>query len=176
MDGEMERVLPDDADDGAERRWIDDTLNRLSRSSFRAKFELSAKDRAYARAKGKAMIDRHARELLRARIGAANPRNDGRQTPWRGHPVFTRAACHRHVLPRVHRQMAPSSPRQGAHRCRNRSLGGPGHGVDRARSHTSSRRLSSSIVLHPPRARYTVRGRCCRRRKNMKVITIVIIL
>ena len=54
MDGEMERVLPDDADDGAERRWIDDTLNRLSRSSFRAKFELSAKDRAYARAKGKA--------------------------------------------------------------------------------------------------------------------------
>ena len=167
MDGEMERVLPDDADDGAERRWIDDTLNRLSRSSFRAKFELSAKDRAYARAKGKAMIDRHARELLRARIGAANPRNDGRQTPWRGHPVFTA---------RVHRQMAPSSPRQGAHRCRNRSLGGPGHGVDRARSHTSSRRLSSSIVLHPPRARYTVRGRCCRRRKNMKVITIVIIL
>ena len=105
MDGEMERVLPDDADDGAERRWIDDTLNRLSRSSFRAKFELSAKDRAYARAKGKAVIDRHARELLRARIGAANPRNDGR------------AACHRHVLPRVHRQMAPSSPRQGAHRC-----------------------------------------------------------
>lgn len=84
MDGEMERVLPDDADDGAERRWIDDTLNRLSRSSFRAKFELSAKDRAYARAKGKAMIDRHARELLRARIGAANPRNDGRQTPCAG--------------------------------------------------------------------------------------------
>ena len=153
MDGEMERVLPDDADDGAERRWIDDTLNRLSRSSFRAKFELSAKDRAYARAKGKAMIDRHARAS----------------------GVY-RAACHRHVLPRVHRQMAPSSPRQGAHRCRNRSLGGPGHGVDRARSHTSSRRLSSSIVLHPPRARYTVRGRCCRRRKNMKVITIVIIL
>ena len=80
MDGEMERVLPDDADDGAERRWIDDTLNRFSRSSFRVKFELSAKDRAYARAKGKAVIDRHARELLRARIGAANPRNDGRQT------------------------------------------------------------------------------------------------
>ena len=70
MDGEMERVLPDDADDGAERRWIDDTLNRLSRSSFRAKFELSAKDRAYARAKGKAMIDRHARELLRAPMRA----------------------------------------------------------------------------------------------------------
>ena len=106
MDGEMERVLPDDADDGAERRWIDDTLNRLSRSSFRAKFELSAKDRAYARAKGKAMIDRHARELLRARIGAANPRNDGRQTPWRGHPVFTAqhatATCCRGCIAKWH--------------------------------------------------------------------------
>lgn len=165
MDGEMERVLPDDADDGAERRWIDDTLNRLSRSSFRAKFELSAKDRAYARAKGKAVIDRHARELLRARIGAANPRNDGRQTPWRGHPVFTAqhatATCCRGCIAKWHH--LPQG--RGAHRCRNRSLGGPGHGVDRARSHTSSRRLSSSIVLHPPRARHTVRGRCCRRRK-----------
>ncbi len=165
MDGEMERVLPDDADDGAERRWIDDTLNRLSRSSFRAKFELSAKS-AYARAKGKAMIDRHARELLRARIGAANPRLDRAPDAVARASGVYRAACHRHVLPRVHRQMAPSSPRQGAHRCRNRSLGGPGHGVDRARSHTSSRRLSSSIVLHPPRARHTVRGRCCRRRKK----------
>lgn len=79
MDGEMERVLPDDADDGAERRWIDDTLNRLSRSSFRAKFELSAKDRAYARAKGKAMIDRHARELLRARIAKWHHLPQGRE-------------------------------------------------------------------------------------------------
>ena len=70
MDGEMERVLPDDADDGAERRWIDDTLNRLSRSSFRAKFELSAKDRAYARAKGKAVIDRHGAPASGRRIRA----------------------------------------------------------------------------------------------------------
>lgn len=106
MYGEMEQVLPDDADDGAERRWIDDTLNRLSRSSFRAKFELSAKDRAYARVKGKAVIDRHAHELLRARIGAANPRNDGRQTPWRGHPVFTAqhatATCCRGCIAKWH--------------------------------------------------------------------------
>ena len=63
MDGEMERVLPDDADDGAERRWIDDTLNRLSR-------------------------------------------NDGRQTPWRGHPVFTAqhatATCCRGCIAKWH--------------------------------------------------------------------------
>lgn len=165
MDGEMERVLPDDADDGAERRWIDDTLNRLSRSSFRAKFELSAKDRAYARAKGKAMIDRHARELLRARIGAANPRNDGRQTPWRGHPVFTAqhatATCCRGCIAKWH------------HLPQGREL--TDAEIDRLadlvmawieRDLIRHRRLSSSIVLHPPRARHTVRGRCCRRRKK----------
>lgn len=72
-----------------ERQWIEETLARLSKSDFRAKFRLSPKDRSYARAKGREVIARHARELLAARIGAASPRNDGRQTPWKGHPVFT---------------------------------------------------------------------------------------
>lgn len=105
MDGEMERVLPDDADDGAERRWIDDTLNRLSRSSFRAKFELSAKDRAYAR-EGQGHDRSPCPRAAARRIGAANPRNDGRQTPWRGHPVFTAqhatATCCRGCIAKWH--------------------------------------------------------------------------
>lgn len=92
--------------DDDERRWIDDTLARLSHSTFRAKFELTAKDRAYARAKGKATIDRHTREMLRARVGDAEPRNDGRQTPWRGHPVFTAqhatATCCRGCIEKWH--------------------------------------------------------------------------
>ena len=81
--------MSDDGQRPDEQRWIADTLDRLSRSAFRAKFVLSDKDRAYARAKGKATIDRHAHEMLRARVGDAEPKNDGRQTPWRGHPVFT---------------------------------------------------------------------------------------
>ncbi|NEG54256.1 DUF4186 domain-containing protein [Bifidobacterium platyrrhinorum] len=93
-------------DDG-ERRWIGDTLERLSHSAFRAKFTLSDKDRAYARAKGKAVIDRHAREMLRSRVGDATPNNDGRQTPWRGHPVFTAqhatATCCRGCIEKWHR-------------------------------------------------------------------------
>ena len=105
MDGEMERVLPDDADDGAERRWIDDTLNRLSRSSFRAKFELSAKDRAYARAKGKAVIDRHARELLRAHRGGESAQRRAPDAVAR-HPVFTAqhatATCCRGCIAKWH--------------------------------------------------------------------------
>lgn len=68
---------------------VEETLRRLSRSSFRARFHLNDADRAYARARGRRTIAEHARELLAARIGDAQPRHDGRQTPYRGHPVFT---------------------------------------------------------------------------------------
>nr|WP_240544377.1 DUF4186 domain-containing protein [Bifidobacterium sp. SO4] len=81
-------------------------MERLAHSQFRAKFQLADKDRAYARAKGKAIIDRHAREMLRDRVGAAEPKNDGRQTPWRGHPVFTAqhatATCCRGCIEKWH--------------------------------------------------------------------------
>lgn len=60
------------ADD--EQQWIAETLTRLQHSAFRAKFVLTDKDRAYARGKGKATIDRHAHEMLRERVGAAEPK------------------------------------------------------------------------------------------------------
>ncbi len=63
-------------------------LARLSRSTFRSRFQLTGRDRAYARSKGRDTIVRHAHELLGGRIAAAHPHNDGRQTPMRGHPVF----------------------------------------------------------------------------------------
>ncbi|KAA8815938.1 DUF4186 domain-containing protein [Bifidobacterium callitrichos] len=92
--------------DDDERRWIEDTLERLSHSAFRSKFALAARDRAYARAKGRDVIDRHAREMLRDRVGDATPRNDGRQTPWKGHPVFTAqhatATCCRGCIEKWH--------------------------------------------------------------------------
>ncbi|PJM78333.1 DUF4186 domain-containing protein [Bifidobacterium scaligerum] len=95
-----------DSDDEQRQRWIAQTLERLSHSQFRAKFVLSDKDRAYARSKGKAVIDRHAHEMLRDRVGAAEPKNDGRQTPWRGHPVFTAqhatATCCRGCIEKWH--------------------------------------------------------------------------
>jgi uncharacterized protein DUF4186 len=48
----------------------------------------------------------HARELLARRLAPAAPRNDGRQTPYRGHPVFVAqhatATCCRTSLERRH--------------------------------------------------------------------------
>lgn len=89
-----------------ESAWVEHTLVRLGESRFRAKFVLSEADRSYARDKGRCVIDRHAHEMLRARVGEAQPSNDGRQTPWRGHPVFTAqhatATCCRGCIEKWH--------------------------------------------------------------------------
>ena len=94
------------ADD--EQQWIAETLTRLQHSAFRAKFVLTDKDRAYARGKGKATIDRHAHEMLRERVGAAEPKNDG-TVAWSS--SIHRPACHRHMLPGMHRKMASHTQR-----------------------------------------------------------------
>ena len=94
------------ASGGADGAWIQDTLARLGHSRFRAGFSLSAKDRTYARAKGRDTIDRHAHEMLAKRVGPAHPLKDGKQTPYRGHPVFTAqhatATCCRGCIERWH--------------------------------------------------------------------------
>ncbi len=67
---------------------IDEALEKLSRSAFRAKFRLDEKDRAYIAAKGEETIREHAAEFVRKRLAPAEIENDGKQTPMRGHPVF----------------------------------------------------------------------------------------
>ena len=94
------------ATNGADDAWIQDTLARLEHSRFRTGFSLSAKDRAYARAKGRDTIDCHAHEMLAKRVGPAHPFKVGKQTPYRGHPVFTAqhatATCCRGCIERWH--------------------------------------------------------------------------
>ena len=89
-----------------ESTWVEHTLVRLGESQFRAKFVLSEADRSYALYKRRHVIDRHAHEKLLARVGEAQPSNDGRQTPWRGHPVFTAqhatATCCRGCIEKWH--------------------------------------------------------------------------
>ena len=67
---------------------IEDAIARLKKSNFRAKFHLSAKDKKYVADKGLETIKTHASEFVRIRLAPANPNNDGKQTPMRGHPVF----------------------------------------------------------------------------------------
>ncbi|TKI04792.1 DUF4186 domain-containing protein [Martelella alba] len=80
--------------------------DRLQQSTFRAKFHLNQKDRAYLRAKGLPVILSHARDFIAARLSPALPPRDGKQTPWRGHPVFVAqhatATCCRGCLEKWH--------------------------------------------------------------------------
>lgn len=90
----------------SDRDEIDRRLDGLARHDFRAKFHLRGRERAEVTLRGMQAIRRHATDLLGARVAPAEPRNDGRQTPYRGHPVFVAqhatATCCRTCLERWH--------------------------------------------------------------------------
>lgn len=67
---------------------LTDLFVRLSKSSFRSRFRLSAKDKEYVASKGLATIRQHAEDFVARRLAPAVIPNDGKQTPMRGHPVF----------------------------------------------------------------------------------------
>ena len=64
------------------------TLDSLKQSKFRSKFKLSQKDRDYIAAKWIETIKEHAYQFINSRVAPDFPKNDGKQTPMRGHPVF----------------------------------------------------------------------------------------
>lgn len=66
----------------------EELFQRLAKSEFRSRFSLSPKLRQYVLEKGEDTLRRHARELIRLRLAPAHPKNDGKQTPMKGHPVF----------------------------------------------------------------------------------------
>lgn len=63
-------------------------LEKLKKSPFRSKFKLTEKDKNYVKEKGFDVIRSHAEDFIRNRLAPAEPQNDGKQTPMRGHPVF----------------------------------------------------------------------------------------
>jgi predicted Fe-S protein YdhL (DUF1289 family) len=87
-------------------REMDELFGRLGGSRFRARFRLGAKERKYLRSKGMETVLRHAAEMIASRLAPAEPANDGRQTPMRGHPVFVAqhatATCCRGCLAKWH--------------------------------------------------------------------------
>lgn len=60
----------------------------LARSKFRSRFKLDKKDTAYIVRIGLAVIENHAKDFIQKRLAPARPLKDGKQTPFRGHPVF----------------------------------------------------------------------------------------
>ena len=67
---------------------LDEALDKLQTSKFRASFHLTAKDKAYVKEKGINTIRLHAEDFIRSRLAPEVIPNDGKQTPMRGHPVF----------------------------------------------------------------------------------------
>lgn len=80
---------------------------RLARSRFRASQALNPRDARYLRDKGLPAVMVHARDFIAQRLAPAHPPNDGKQTPWKGHPVFVAqhatATCCRGCLAKWHR-------------------------------------------------------------------------
>lgn len=67
---------------------VDEALDKLKKSAFRARFHLSPKDISYIDEKGMETIRRHCADFVASRLAPAVIPNDGKQTPMRGHPVF----------------------------------------------------------------------------------------
>ena len=91
----------------ADLQDIDRRIDALARQSFRARFHLRGRERAEVQLRGMTTIRKHAGEVLAKRVAPAEPVKDGRQTPYRGHPVFVAqhatATCCRTCLERWHR-------------------------------------------------------------------------
>ena len=92
--------------DNYEEINLEPLFNRLGESKFRSRFKLGKKERRYVEEKGLVVTERHAYDFVRQRLGPAEPDNDGKQTPMRGHPVFiaqhATATCCRGCLAKWH--------------------------------------------------------------------------
>jgi hypothetical protein len=87
-------------------RTLDELFAALAASAFRRRFHLGSKERAYLESRGLSEVLVQAEELIGRRLAPADPPNDGRQTPFRGHPVFVAqhatATCCRSCLAKWH--------------------------------------------------------------------------
>ena len=90
-----------------ENKRINRVLESLSKSKFRSSFYLKTKDKEYIREKGIETIEKHARDFIEKRLAPKEIKNDGKQTPMRGHPVFiaqyATACCCRGCLNKWHK-------------------------------------------------------------------------
>ena len=85
---------------------INNKLEELSKSKFRSSFKLNKKMIYYIDNVGMNKILEHSYEFINNRLAGANPANDGKQTPMKGHPTFIAqhacACCCRGCLEKWH--------------------------------------------------------------------------
>jgi len=85
---------------------IPQKLTSLKKSKFRSKFKLSQKERDYIASKGLETIKEHAFQFIKSKVAPAFPKNDGKQTPMKNHPVFiaqhATATCCRGCISKWH--------------------------------------------------------------------------
>ena len=90
-----------------QKRYIDNKLLSLKKSKFRSSFHLNKKLIDYVLKNGIEKIEVHANDLIIKSIGADYPKNDGKQTPMKNHPVFIAqhacACCCRSCLEKWHK-------------------------------------------------------------------------
>ena len=87
-------------------RDMQKVFSRLSRSSFRSQIHLGERELEYLQKKGISEVLQHAADFIDSRLAPAFPAKDGKQTPWRNHPVFiaqhATATCCRGCLEKWH--------------------------------------------------------------------------
>lgn len=85
---------------------MDEVFRRLEQSRFRCRFRLQGRELAYLQTWELPHVMKQAADLIARRLAPAEPRNDGRQTPWGNHPVFVAqhatATCCRGCLEKTH--------------------------------------------------------------------------
>ncbi len=99
---------------------VDACLERLKKSSFRKGFHLGKKEFEIIERRGIDTISKDCRFFIRTRLSEPGKHGfrDGRQTPWKGHPVFiaqhATATCCRGCLRKWYKieERDPLSPRE----------------------------------------------------------------
>lgn len=83
-----------------------DILDKLTKSKFRSSFHLKKNDIEYINRIGVDKVREHAYDFIKKRLAVPQPTNDGKQTPFKGHPVFlaqhATATCCRSCLEKWH--------------------------------------------------------------------------
>lgn len=89
-----------------QKTFLDNKLKTLSKSKFRSSFHLRKYMISYIDEKGMDVVERHAYELVLKNLAPSEIKNDGKQTPMKGHPVFIAqhacACCCRECLEKWH--------------------------------------------------------------------------